>query len=62
MYCQPIPGTNINTIIEKIELFDLTKFGNIIIYVGGNDASRINDMEQFETQYKKLISLIRGKN
>ena len=62
VYCQPIPGANINTIMEKIELFDLTKFGNIIIYVGGNDASRINDMEQFETQYKKLISLIRGKN
>ena len=47
---------------KKFELFDLTKFGNIIIYVGGNDASRIDDMEQFETQYRKLISLIRGKN
>ena len=28
MYCQPMPGANINTIMEKIELFDLTKFGN----------------------------------
>ena len=49
---------------KKIELFDgqLTKFGNIIIYVGGNDASWIKDMEPFETQYRKLISLICGKN
>ena len=62
MNCQPFPGATVDTIIKKIDLFDLSKFGSIVIYVGGNDSPKIRDTEQFETQYRELITLIREKN
>lgn len=62
VHCQPFPGATIDTIINKIDLFDLSKFGSIVIYVGGNDSPKIRDTESFETQYRELITLIREKN
>ena len=62
VHCQPFPGATVNTVINKIDLFDLSKFGSIIIYVGGNDSPKIRDTEQFEAQYRELITLIREKN
>ena len=62
VHCQPFPGATVDTIINKIDLFDLSKFGSIVIYVGGNDSPKIRDTEQFETQYRELITLIREKN
>ena len=49
MHCQPFPGATVSTTVEKIDLFDLSKFGHIVIYVGGNDSPKIRDTEPFET-------------
>ena len=37
--CQPYPSANTDTIYEKVQIFDLTKFSDVVIYVGGNDSS-----------------------
>ena len=34
VHCQPFPGATVSTIVDKIDLFDLSKFRNIVIYVG----------------------------
>lgn len=60
--CQPIPGATIDMVIDKIHLFDLTKFDNTVVYVGGNDSSQHADPEFFEMKYDQLISHIKTKN
>ena len=60
--CQSISGATVNTLLEKIKIYDLKNFQNIIIYVGGNDASQKRDMEYVEETYEQLINTIKGKN
>ena len=59
--CQPYPGANIDTIYEKVQMFDLTKFSDIVIYVGGNDSSDNSDTEYFEERYEQLLQHITSK-
>ena len=59
--CQPYPGANIDTLYEKVQMFDLTKFSDIVIYVGGNDSSDNSDTEYFEERYEQLLQHITSK-
>ena len=60
--CQPIPGATLEKLLEKIKIYDLKNFENIIIYVAGNDASQKKDIEYIEEKYEQLINYIKSKN
>lgn len=60
--CHPIPGATIDSIYDKIQIFDVTKFSKIVIYVGGNDASRCTDTNYFEHKYQQLIAHVKILN
>ena len=60
--CQPISGASVDLLLEKVQIYDLKKFQNIIIYVSGNDASQNIDIEYIEEKYEQLVCLIKNKN
>ena len=60
--CVSISGGNIDSISNKLEIFDISKFGNLIITVGGNDASNKSDLEIFHNKFSDLIKTIKLKN
>lgn len=60
--CLPVPGAKIDTISDRIQMYDLTKFSSIVLYVGGNNASSQTDTEYFEEKYTQLLTRIRNKN
>ena len=60
--CHSIPGATIDTIIDKLQIYDLKKIANIIVYVGGNNASNKTDPEYFEEKYKQLITSVKNSN
>ena len=62
VHCQPIPGATINKVKEKITMYDLSEFKNIIIYCGGNDSADSEDLEVFKNSYEDLLQYIRSKN
>ena len=47
VHCQPFPDATIKTIKDKISMFDIAKFKNVVIYVGGNDAAQSDNTEMF---------------
>ena len=55
-------GAGIESITEEIKLFDLRKFTNIIIYIGGNDAADGMNTDNFESKYNKLLQNVQLKN
>ena len=59
---QPASGTNIDTVSEKLQVYGLTKFSDIVIYVVGNDSSNNTDVEYFEEKCEQLLQYIKGKN
>ena len=59
VHCQPFPGA---TIKDKISMFDISKFKNVVIYVGGNDAAQSDNTEMFVKCYKDFITSIKEKN
>lgn len=60
--CQAIPGATIDILLEKVPIYDLKSFQNIIIYVSGNDASQNTEIEYAEEKYEQLICMIKEKN
>ena len=60
--CVPISGGNIDSITNKLEIFDISKFDNVIITVGGNDASNNTDLGIFHNKFSDLIKTIKLKN
>lgn len=63
--CHPIPGATVDNVMDKIKIFDLKCFENIIIYVAGNDAANIkmaSDLETIEEKYEQLLNLIRERS
>ena len=52
-------GATISDITNDISFYDVKAFSNIIISVGGNDASQKTEEELFEEKYDQLISLIK---
>ena len=61
-YKQVKGGAGIDSIREELSVYDISKFDNIIIYVGGNDASNNMTPESFEQKYNALISYIKTEN
>ena len=62
VHCQPVPGATISRIQEKISMYDLNLFKNIIIYCGGNDAVKSDSPSSFRKDYETLIEYIQSKN
>ena len=60
--CQPYSGVSIDIVFEKVQMFDLSKFSDIVIYVGSNDSSDNTDIEYFEEKYEQLLHHIKNKN
>lgn len=50
------------SIHRKIQIYDLKQFSNVIIYVGGNDASQRIDNDLFEECYEQLINYVKTGN
>lgn len=57
-----ISGAGIDSLSEDLELYDLTIFNTIIVYIGGNDASRGMDAKCFESKYERLLVEIKQLN
>ena len=57
-----ISGAKISHIISQIKVYDMKSFSNVIIYIGGNDASSGSDMEYFEELYEQVIQHIKQSN
>ena len=61
---QSFPGATVETILNKIVMYNLSQFESVVIYVGGNDTARSTDpdMEYFEEKYEQLIKYIQNQN
>lgn len=57
-----IPGASVDCILKEVSVFDLSQFSHIVIYVGGNNASKGTDTEYFEEKYDQLLDYIKKKN
>ena len=57
-----ISGAKIDHIFHQAIVFNMKQFSNIIIYVGGNDASSGTDIEYFEELYDQVIQNIKQVN
>ena len=62
VHCQSFSGATVSMIQEKIKMFDLSEFHNVVIYVGGNDSGNPVNMANFKDNYSKLLDYIRSKN
>ena len=57
-----ISGAKIQTIMEDLKIYDLSKFTKIVLYIGGNNASEGTDLELFEELYDQLLNYIHKQN
>ena len=57
-----ISGAKIDHIFHQASVFNMNQFSNIIIYIGGNDASSGTDIEYFEELYDQVIQNIKQVN
>ena len=57
-----ISGAKIDHIFHQAVVFNMEQFSNIIIYVGGNDASSGTEIEYFEELYDQVIQSIKQVN
>ena len=53
-------GASIKDIWSELSVYNLNTFDNVIICVGGNDASNRTDTSRFEDDYDELLSYIRS--
>ena len=62
VHCAPFPGATIDIISKNISMYDLTQFKNVVIYCGGNDSAKPNNVENFRKGYDTLLKFIKNKN
>ena len=55
-------GATIKDIWNEVSVYNLNLYDNIVICVGGNDASKRTDTNQFEEKYDELLSFISSSN
>ena len=55
-------GGTIQNLIEEIRFYDLKVFSTVIIYIGGNNVARGDNLRSIEEKYDELISLIKCGN
>lgn len=59
IYKHGIPGATIDIILDEVDVYDFTQFSHVILYVGGNNASKRTEIEYFEEKYEQLLSKIK---
>ena len=57
-----IPGAGIDHIFDQSNMFNMSQFSEIILFVGGNDASNGTDIEYFEELYEQVILNLKKAN
>lgn len=57
-----LPGATINSLASELQLYNLSRFDTIILYIGGNDAASHKDIEYIEEQYDQLLTLLKSSN
>ena len=57
-----ISGAKIDHIFDQSNIFNMNQFSDIIIFVGGNDASSGTDIEYFQELYEQVILNIKKDN
>ena len=60
--CKSVPGATVDIIKDSLQIFDITKLDNFIVYVGGNSALNGTDLEYFEEKYEQLIEYVKDKS
>ncbi|MCG7875881.1 MAG: hypothetical protein JAY75_14380 [Candidatus Thiodiazotropha taylori] len=55
-------GAKVSDIVDDVTSYNMKSFCNVIISVGGNDASSHTDIELFEEKFDQLISLVKTGN
>ena len=63
--CHSIPGTTVDILIDKIQMFDLKCFSDIVIDVAVNEcanASSDSDYELIKEKYDQLLNYINEKS
>ena len=63
--CHPISGATVDILIDKIRIYDLKCFENIVIYVAGNDCANVDsdmDYATIEEKYDQLLNYISEKS
>ena len=55
-------GARVSDIVDDITSYNMKSFQTLIVSVEGNDASSKTDIELFEENYDKLISLVKTEN
>ena len=53
-------GASIKDIWRELSVYNLNTFDNVIICVGGNDASNRTNVSRFEDDYDELLSYVRS--
>ena len=62
VHCNGISGATAETVREKMVVYNLKNFTNVIIYVGGNDVSNGSNVESVEETYDQLLQYIKDTN
>ena len=62
VHCNGISGANVETVHEKISVYNLRNFTNVVIYVGGNDVANGSQIECVENKYDELLQYIKSAN
>ena len=57
-----IPGAGVDHIFDQSNIFNMSQFSEVILFVGGNDASNSTDMEYFEELYEQVILNLKQVN
>ena len=55
-------GARVSDIVDDITSYNMKSFQTLIVSVEGNDASSKTNIELFEENYDKLISLVKTEN
>ena len=57
-----IAGATISTLMNEVQLFDLSRIDTIIVYVGGNDIANHQYAELIEEHYDQFVATLRASN
>lgn len=57
-----IPGARIDHVYDQVNVFNMNQLSQVILSVGGNDASSGTDIEYFEELYEQVIQNLRQAN
>ena len=62
VHCSSISGAKVETVQEKIAVYNMRNFTDVLIYVVGNDVSNGSNVEYIENKYDQLLQYIKNEN